>query len=328
MKQKIFKSLIVAAMMLTMMYGYGQNDLFDLLMRESFSSMPATGQEENGDGYIIPSLELEPPLMEQEQHALRKLLMPNCREIIYDDDRGRVIYKQANGRYGYISIRFFSMPVVTDKDEITLMSYPGMQNKPYLLVKDSASLSVYTYDGYMLIPPIKADSLISVSKNTFKSVRRANYGYALYEYEGKLYTVNTKGNCHLLEMERPVLRNNLIYGYKNDSIYVYDTDTSLFEEGICSQTDEKTVYAEVEVLDMSNHVRYEYEGIKYGNITPGIVIKKNRNYYLYPGNKKLKIKEINKTELVGTSKKKKVIFSKHLFPIKELQKSIEENANR
>lgn len=269
----------------------------------------------------IPAEMLVPTLNEIEQDEVNEILMSNAKSVLYDDGCGHIIYRQADSRYGYVNIRMHKLPMLTDLDSILFIDFN--EKEMGILAKSGEELAVYTYEGVLLIPPVKADEVIKVVKNPYKCGNGRNFGYAIIKSEDRLYAVDTNGKRHLLDMDKVLMENNLIFGYKGDDIAIYTTDGSEKEEVIITALDKDVEFEEVEILSTAGHARYSYIDTKYNDITPGVVIKKKNQYWLYPGEEKLHVKKLEKGELLGLGVNKKVFFPNRLYAADELRQDLD-----
>jgi len=273
-----------------------------------------TDAEEAEDSVVVVIDEdYVPELLESERVQIQNLLArASAKSIVYNDECGSVIYKNGANKYGYINIRTSKQMLFEGMDFIELVDITGCGLADGILVKNANKIAVYTTNGAVLIPEVEADGLVDVMRNPFKTTSTNYWGYAIVKSGDEFYATSTKGELHELDLDRVAFGVNIIMGYKGDDIYVYNPDESEKPERIFNTNDD-VEYVEVEILETQGHGRYDYEGTKYNDITPGLVVKKGLNYLLYPGAKKLIVHKSGDV-LVGKVGTKKVIFSPFYTP--------------
>jgi len=326
--KKIFILTGVAILLSLGLNAHGQDDKLDDVF--SFHDSIFTSLTDDTDvvdtNFTATTETLLPTLSKEEKEKIQNLLTAENASVIYDDDIGHIIYRQANNKYGFINIRMFSKPLLENQDSI-LTIHIG-ENEQGLLAKEGNKIAVYTYEGLLMIPQVTADRIVKISKNIYKSGQGRLHGYAIVMNGNKLYATDTEGRYYRLAMEKALMENNLIFGLKGSNIVVYTTDGSETEEVISDISDNDAEYEEVEILTSIGHVRYNYNDKKYSNISPGVVVKKKNHYWLYPGGERLHVKNLAASELLeGTINNKKVIFSKHFYPVNELKQKLNSSGN-
>lgn len=273
----------------------------------AFSQLTEGAEEDSV--VIVVDENYVPEVIESERAEIQDLLAgASASTIVYDDNCGSVIYKTDYGKYGFINIRTSKKILFENQDFIELTDITGCGLAEGIITKKGNRIAAFSTKGDLLIPEIDADGVVQIMRNPFKTTSTNTWGYAIVKRGDDLYAVNTAGNMHMLEMDKCAFIVNIIIGYKGDDIYVYTPDGSETEERVFNINDKGVEYLEVEILETNGHGRYEYEGTKYNNITPGLVVKKGSIYTLYPGGDKLSVHKSGNV-LIGKTGSKKVIFS-------------------
>ena len=259
---------------------------------------------------VIIDEDYTPELFEPERASIKNMLEElGAQRIIYDDNFGSIIFKAKNGKYGYINIRTQQQLLFNDMDYIEIVDITGCGLAEGILVQKDGMLGVYTLVGNALIPMVPAESLVAAMRNPFKTSSTFTWGYAIVKNGDVFMAVSTKGEPVPLNLERCAFGINIIMGSIGDDIYVYTPDGSKHEEFVFNISENDVEFVEVEILETEGLGRYDYEGTKYNNITPGLVVKRGHNYTLYPGGQKLSVQKKANNLLIGKADSKKVIFS-------------------
>jgi len=258
---------------------------------------------------VTDELPVETYFTDEEQSYLGSFVNNPEYVVIHNDRNGHLICKDSLGKFLYVNVRFKNHPIICGADEVSFVDISGYEAMYGVKVKKGDSISVYTDEYDLIIPSTKADTLISVICNEFKSKRGKPWGYALFKKDNIYYTACTSGIIKKFNVERAYMGKNIVLGCRGDSIFCISPEGLDAEEFVFDKYSFDTQYAEVAVLDTVQHARYSYYGRKYGDITPGLLVRKGQHYTLYPGAQKLHVKKMDKGAFIGTVGNNKVFFS-------------------
>lgn len=284
--------------------------LFAALFAAVFS-VPAFSQTdaEEDSMMVVVDENYIPEISSNERAEIHELLVSaSAQRIVYDDDCGSLIFKNEAGKYGYINIRTSKKLLFTEQDFIEIVDITGCGLADGVIVQKGGKIEVCSPKGDIIIPSVEADAIIEVMRNPFKTTQNYIWGYAIFKRGSEFFATNTAGTVKNLDVEKCEFGVNMIFASKGDDIYVYTPDTSEKPEFVFNLKDKGVEYTEVEVLETQGQGRYDYDGKKYNNITPGVVVKKGMSYTLYPGAQKLTVHKSG-SMLIGKAGSKKVVFS-------------------
>ena len=325
MKKVIFIVAFLATTIPMSMHLYGQipdewKSSTSLSINDTLSIIPDDQKTICNDDADLSFQYLTP----EGQDLLNKLIRKDKLTIVDEDQKGSYIFRQPNGKYAFYNIPLCPLALYSNKDNIKFININNDSTFLGLLIKSGKKLEICSTLNDAIIPPTLADTILTVLINPFKSKKGQSYGYAVLKYNNSYYAVATNGICHKLSMGKVYIKSNLIFGYKDGNILFYTPDGSTQEEVVFDASNLDVKYTEVNILETIGKGRYSYAGVKYSNISPGLVVKKGHHYTLYPQGKKLHVKKISNEEMIGTVDSQKVYFSPKDFHAFDTPKNIDE----
>lgn len=244
-------------------------------------------------------------------------------KIVEQDDE--IVILKKNKRYTCINPLFSNEVVIKEAERIEFIDISGCGAAYGVLAEDSGKTAVYDQRGKLLIPETKG-KLVDIVINPFKNNEHTTCAYAIFKNRQYYYAVLSNGSKFKLNFDACQFGVMSIFGIKGNSLYCF-TPESMDTPAYMFDINDDVQYEEGEVLTEIGLGRYDYMGRKkYSNITPAVLVKKGHEYFVYPGAKKVSIKNESDLENIKLSSSLTAVFSGFPSSSKALVECILENS--